>query len=120
MKLSTLQSICKHFKTELKQEEPNVFSIDQFTIYETDKPVKIRTIAGLRDSGRKQWQIEEEVAYSGNREEPDGSDTHEVGREDNLDSAVYTVLRRIQKQELDNIFQSEAECEIHEEEEYLP
>ena len=117
MKLSTLQAICKHFKVELKQEESNVFSIDQFTIYESDKPVLVQTIRGTIDSGRKQWLIDEEVGYSGNREEPDGSDTYTLPSEDNLDSAVYTVLRRIQMQELDNVFQSEAECEIHEEEE---
>ena len=118
MKLSTLQAICKHFKVELKQEEePNVFSIDQFTIYESDQPVMIETIMGIEDSGRKQWLIDEEVGYSGNREEPDGSDTYTLPAEVNLDSAVYTVLKRIQTQELNNVFQSEAECEIHEEEE---
>lgn len=93
-------------------------SQDQFTIYESDKPVMIETIAGTKDSGRKQWLIDEEVVeHSGNRDEPDGYDTHTLPAEDNLDSAVYTVLKRIQTQELDNVFQSEAECEMHQEEE---
>jgi hypothetical protein len=118
MKLSTLKRICDYFDLEIKQEEPNVFSIDQFTIYESDKPVLIETITGTTDSGRKQWLIDEEVAYSGNREEPDGSDTHTLPAENNLASAVYTVIKRIQTQELDHVFQSEAECEFHEEEEY--
>jgi len=116
MTIQSLQKICTSLGynlVDISDVGDKMFTLDGFTITETDKPVLVRGLAGERPHPtKKQWVLEVEVRTPSTRWEPEDVDFAAIGEFDSLRSAVYAALVEQERHKIDCVFESEYEAQM--------
>jgi hypothetical protein len=116
MTIQSLQKICTSLGynlVDISDVGDKMFTLDGFTITETDKPVLVRGLAGEHPHPtKKQWVLEVEVRIPQTRWEPEDVDFATIGEFDSLRSAVYAALVEQERHKIDYVFESEYEARM--------
>ena len=89
-----------------------MFTLDGFTITETDKPVLVRGLVERPHPTKKQWVLEVEVRIPSTRWEPEDVDFATIGEFDSLQEAIRAALIEQEKNKIDCAFESEYESQM--------
>jgi len=116
MKLENLQKIVKTLGYELTIANDEIYSIEDFEIYQTENPVMVRSLKSHPHPTNKTWMVQITAYDSGSRWEPPSSDVYDIDEFDSLELAIKETLGFLQKRNIEGLFQSYGEEEWAEEE----
>lgn len=116
MTILSLQKICTSLGynlVDISDVGDKIFTLDGFTITETDKPVLVRGLAGERPHPtKKQWVLEVEVRIPQTRWEPEDVDFATIGEFDSLEYAVQEALIQHERTKIALAFENEYEARM--------
>jgi len=115
MTIQSLQKICTSLGynlVDISDVQDKTFTLDGFTISETDKPVLVRGIVERPHPTKKQWVLEVEGRTPSTRWEPEDVDFTTIGEFDSLQDAVHAALIEQEKHKIDCAFESEYEAQM--------
>ena len=107
MTIQSLQKICTSLGynlVDISDVGDKMFTLDGFTITETDKPVLVRGLVERPHPTKKQWVLEVEVRIPSTRWEPEDVDFATIGEFDSLQEAIRAALIEQEKNKIDCAF----------------
>jgi len=115
MTIQSLQKICTSLGynlVDISDVGDKMFTLDGFTITETDKPVLVRGLVERPHPTKKQWVLEVEVRTPSTRWEPEDVDFAAIGEFDSLEYAVQEALIQHERTKIALAFENEYEARM--------